>query len=175
MIVVYINSMADTDNFKVVYKDLDCKLLYNPKKKDVEKVLRNNPKEKVLLFGHGTRCGLFNVDWSGYIIDATNVHLLKDREIIGIWCYAKEFALKHNLKGFFTDMFISNSNESEYSGCGGNDEEDIFNQNELFAERINELIITDTPMSEWVGILNEKADKSLNFVEYNYSRLEYFE
>ena len=32
MIVVYVNSMSDTDTFRAVYENLDCKMMYNPER-----------------------------------------------------------------------------------------------------------------------------------------------
>jgi hypothetical protein len=44
----------------------------------------------------------------GLILDDGDAELLKNRpNLIGIWCYASSYAAKHNLKGFFSGMFIS--------------------------------------------------------------------
>lgn len=175
MIVIYVNSMEDTSTFSSIYKDLiDCKLLYNPTREEVIDMLEKHPHETTLCFGHGNIYGLFNKDFSGFLIDNSMVHLLKDREVIGIWCYAKVFAFYNNLKGFFTDMFISNNNEAEFYCCKGNDEDVIMEQNKLFADNINTLIKDNTPIELWVNILNESADKTINFVDFNYSRLVYY-
>ena len=52
-----------------------------------------------------------NEKLNSYLIDSEMVHLLRDKEIIGIWCNASNFAYKYDLKGFFTSMFISNEKE----------------------------------------------------------------
>ena len=111
---------------------------------------------------------------TGYVIDFTMEDLLRDREVIGIWCYASMFALRADLHGFFTNMFISNSVEASCMGCGEWDNEILYKQNKKFAVAINELIRNEVPMDTWVQTLYDNCDKELNFVDFNYSRLAYF-
>lgn len=173
MIVVFVNSMEDTEMFMSVYKDIDCKLLYNPTRVEVVKTLKAYPNETLLCLGHGSKYGLFDKDIKDFVIDDQMEYLLRSREVIGVWCYAKQFALRNKLKGFFTDMFISNQDEAEYHCCKGNDDDVIMEQNRKFADSLNKLILNNTPINEWVDILYENADRHLNFVEYNYSKMAY--
>ena len=174
MIVIYVNSMSDTDTFHAVYENLDCKLLYNPTREEVVKILYDNPGETLLAFGHGSPCGLFDAYMTGYVIDFMMEDLLRDREVIGIWCYASMFALRADLHGFFTNMFISNPVEASCMGCGEWDNEILYKQNKKFAVAINELIRNEVPMDTWVQTLYDNCDKELNFVDFNYSKLAYF-
>ena len=166
--------MSDTDTFHAVYENLDCKLMYNPTREQVAKVLYDNPGETLLAFGHGTPNGLLNAEMDGYVIDCMMDSLLREREVIGIWCYASMFAMKSDLHGFFTNMFISNSMEAWCMGCGDWDNEVLFEQNEKFAVAINDLIKREVPMNQWVQTLYDGCDKHMNFVEFNYSKLTYF-
>ncbi len=178
MIVVYVNSMADTATFSKLYEGLeDLILLYNPTREEVDKVLNEKPNEKLMLFGHGDSRGLFSADFIGgeYIIDKVTVPLLQKRGVIGIWCYASEFARMNNLRGFFTYMFISNLAESLLCGCNIHEENVIFKENKLFSLKINELIKNNVPMEEWQEILYKNANTDLDFVEFNYSNLSYFD
>ena len=176
MIIVYVNSKEDTSTFSPLYENIeDSTLLYNPTKEDVVKILSERPNESLMCFGHGTESGLLSEDWSETIIDSSMVDLLRDRDIIGIWCYASEFARRHNLRGFFTYMFVSNLQECVFCRLGYYDEEIIFEQNEKFARRINELINNGTPLADWVGLLNEGRDQGYAFVDFNYENLCYFE
>ena len=174
MIVIYVNSMSDTDTFHAVYENLDCKLLYNPTREEVVKILYDNPGETLLAFGHGTPYGLLNAYMDGYVIDCLMEDMLRNREVIGIWCYASMFGERARLKGFFTNMFISNPMEADLMGCGNWDEEVLFEQNKKFAVAINELIRNEVPMDTWCEILYENCDKELPFVEFNYSKLKTF-
>lgn len=175
MIIVYVDTQEDTSTFKTLYDGIECTLLTNPRRSEVVKILEDNPTETLMCFGHGSSNGLFSshID-ENMVIDGQMIHLLKDREIIGIWCYASQFAIKHNLKGFFTYMFISNSVEAKcFMYKGGNEE--IFAENKLFAERINNFIKDKTPLCEWVDKLNEVANHDIDFVHFNYSNLSYLD
>lgn len=175
MIIVYVDTMEDTSTFKSIYEGVDCIFLYNPKRDEVIKTLEENPTDTLLCFGHGSPYGLFSSHAEEhYLIDGTMVSLLTNREMIGIWCYASQFGIKYNLKGFFTYMFISNAEEAKCFRYES-DNEVIFEQNKLFSKRINHLITSETPLCEWVEKLNEEYDKSLGFNEFNYSNLNYLD
>jgi hypothetical protein len=109
------------------------------------------------------------------LIDADSVPLLTEREMIGIWCYASNFGITHNLRGFFTYMFISNMQECVFNRCGYYEDDIIFAENRLFAERVNELIRNETPMDKWIEILYESRNADLPFVEFNYRNLSYLD
>lgn len=177
MIVVYVNSMADTATFDAIYRNLneDTIILHNPSRAEVDAILTERPTETLLCFGHGSPRGLFSHDFSGMLIDAESVPLLVNREMIGIWCYASNFGIAHNLRGFFTYMFISNQQECAFNRCGWYEDSVIFAENRLFAERVNELIRNETPIEQWVEILYESRNADLPFVEFNYGNLSYLD
>ena len=176
MIVIHIDTQQDTSFLKKTYEGIDnLNLLYNPTKEQVNKTLEENPNEDVMMLGHGSQSGLFSYDWNdGDVIGAANAHLLKGRNCIGIWCWAKKFAKNYGLKGYFTSMFISNKGEARTFGYNATEEE-VFNEVELFSERINKLIKSNVPYEEWVGKLQAIADMSKPFVKYNYDAMEYFD
>ena len=175
MIVIHIDSQKDTSFLKETYKGIsNLILLYNPTKDEVNKTLKDNPTEDVMMLGHGSPSGLFSHDWRGSVIDYTNAHLLKGRNCIGIWCWAKKFAKMYGLKGYFTSMFISNAGEARAYGYSATDEE-VFEEVEFFSKAINTLIIDNVPYEEWVGKLQGIADMSKPFVKYNYDAMEYFD
>ncbi len=175
MIVIYVSSLRDTLTFSALYEKQECTLLHNPNRADVIAELEKNPEETVLCFGHGSGHGLMNEDMSQFIIDSSMRDLLCNREIIGIWCYAADFARENGLKGFFTNMFISNPIEAMQHNCGFHKEEVVYEQNDKFARAITDLIKGGTPMEQWPESLYENSDKELSFVEYNYRRLEYID
>lgn len=175
MIAVFVDSMADTATFAPLFKDIEGIYLYNPTREELEKVLAENPAETFMCLGHGSPRGLFSADMHGFLLDRDNVHLLKDRDVIGIWCYASDFARQNNLRGFFTYMFISNAQECSYHRCGNYYNEVVYEQNRIFAEKVRGLIAENKPMEEWVDYLYESCDSSLDFVDFNYSNLAYFD
>ena len=178
MIVIHIDTQKDTSFLKKTYEGIDnLILLYNPTKEEVNKTLKENPNEDVMMLGHGSTTGLFNHDFKStdyYIIGYDNVELLKNRNCIGIWCYAKEFARKYALKGYFTSMFISNGGEAKSFGYKA-EEEDVFNEVQNFSAYVNMLIKDNTPYTEWVESLQSMVDMSKDYVNFNYSNMEYFD
>lgn len=174
IIVVHIDSQADTATLIPAYDGLEGTILYNPDRKDVIQALQENPDDLVMFLGHGGPSGLFSKDWRGLVFDTNMVEYLNGREVIGIWCHASDFAKDNGLKGFFTSMFISNKSEARAFGYDATDEV-CFEQNRLFATMVNELIKAETPLSEWPDILRSKADMSIGFVNYNYTPLAYFD
>ena len=177
MIVIHIdNDSPDAKILSRIYEGLDgITLSYNRSKSNIKRLLRITGKEQVMLLGHGSPQGLFNVSQNGYAVGSECVEWLRGRPVIGIFCYASEFADRYGLSGFFTSMFISNMQEAIIEQRDqGADEEIISTQQALFCDRIRELLIDNTSMSEWPGILQSKADLSLPFVRFNYEALTYY-
>lgn len=170
MLVIHVVSSQDTKDFSDIYDGLNAIVLVNPSKSECKQAITNEPG-KIILIGHGTEYGLLNERLNGYLIDSKMVHLLRDKEIIGIWCNASNFAIKYDLKGFFTSMFISN--ERELIECGFQTFEDcekeIEKQNRRFSSRVNILLLLDKPVSEWSEYLTNSLDNDeRDFVYYNY-------
>lgn len=170
------DSMKDTERLKKAYEGLEnVTLLYNKSRKEIENVLATNNDKVVMCLGHGSRHGLFSHNWRGFVIDQNNAHLLKDRLVIGIWCYASEFADSVGLHGYFTSMFISNYSEALFNGFPNNNEQDIFDEIDVFAGQINSFVKNDIDMSCWVGILQENCHKEKDFVRFNYEAMTFFD
>ena len=72
----------------------------------------------IILLGHGTEDGLLcghdieNNIFNRFIIDCSHVQLLRNKNIIGIWCNANIFAEKYGLNGLFSGMIISELTEA---------------------------------------------------------------
>ena len=101
------------------------------------------------------------------------MRFVKAKRVIGIWCYASSFAKSVNLNGFFSSMFISNPVEALINNCTKSNGEIITREEILFGKRLNKLIASDTPMSEWKDKLIEQADISIDVVKFNYRGLTY--
>ena len=165
----------DGEMLSKIYEGLsNIILLKDTSRAVIEETLKSFPNENAMLLGHGSRDGLFGKGGS-YVIDGHNENLLQGRHVIGIWCYAAEFADKNWLHGFFTSMFISNLQEALMNSFFNNDSSEICEHLEKFCISINKLIKDKTPLREWVSILQSNADISIPFVRFNYEALTYFE
>lgn len=178
MIIIHINDGSpDAAILSRIYEGLDGIIVsYNRSKSNIKRLLRITGNEPVMLLGHGTPRGLLNKSQNGFAVGSEMVEWLRDRDIIGIFCYASEFADKYGLRGFFTSMYISNMQEAiwEHEEQGATDEL-ITQQDALFCDRIRKLIDDKTPLSEWPQILQSQADLSIPFVRFNYEAMCYFE
>lgn len=175
MLVVHIDSIPDCERFSLIWEGLsNVTVLSNPRSKSaVEDAIRNE-EELIILCGHGSPGGLFNCAWNGYIVDERTVQFLRNKKVMACWCYSSEFADKYNLHGFFTSMFISNTEEATKHGFPDATEDEIYQWNCEFARYINNLIKEDVPMNEWV----ERIQRDLPMTGvcgYNYEALSYFE
>ena len=175
MIVCIIDTTSDAHLLHKAYEGLDDSvILVNPKPKELDDVLRERPNETLMGLGHGCSSGLFGYNCN-IIIGERNLDLLKDRDLICIWCNADGFGRRHpELRGFFTSMFISNEGEAYCYGYKDYSNEDIFNEVVLFSERVNTLLKDKTPLNEWVEKLYSMHDASKGYVHYNYCGLRYF-
>ena len=73
-------------------------------------------------------------------------------------------------------MFISNMQEAIIEQRDQDATEEIISyQQSIFCDRIRGLLIRNTSMSEWPGVLQSQADLSLPFVRFNYEALTYYE
>ena len=178
MIVIHIdNGTPDAAILSRIYDGLDGSIVcYNRGKSNIKRLLRITGNEPVMLLGHGSPRGLLNISQNGFAVGSEHVEWLRNRSVIGIFCYASEFADRYGLHGFFTSMFISNMGEAimEQRDQGATDE-NITYQQQLFCDRIRDLIVNNVPLDQWPQILQGQADLTLPFVRFNYEALCYFE
>lgn len=176
MIVIHVDTTPDAAKLSYCYDGLaDITVLRNPNRRQVLNILRDHPAETVMMLGHGSAQGLWSADHKSYIVDSRTVYLLRDRTVIGIWCYAAEFGDKYGLHGFFTSMFISNLAEACMNSFYNTDEQEINHEFDLFCSRIHHLLVSNTQLSEWVQYLQDRANIAISFVRFNYEALCYFE
>ena len=108
-----------TDFLKIIYQDRN----FTEETKNFEP---NNLKymiqehDRIVMLGHGYHHGLLN--YMQPIIDKSFVPYLKNKELVGIWCFAKSFFDHHGLTGFHTNMFISEPLEAQMMGVIDNNE-----------------------------------------------------
>jgi hypothetical protein len=83
--------------------------------------------DKIVVLSHGTSGGAISNRQYGssfYVIDDTSAALMKDKEVVLVFCYASDYAKRNNLTNCFaTGMWISELRESKYLGVAGTEEE----------------------------------------------------
>lgn len=180
--IIVVDSKPDCADFRGIYDGLDGDILINPSAGKVRAMLRVHQERPLIICGHGSERGLFNKDWNGMLVDSRMVDMLRKRScIIGVWCYAGNFADKYGLHGFFTSMFISNMTEALECGFPNATPEDITRENILFSKRLNKLLKENLYMldgkpliNDWPWLISRKADISKGFVRYNYEAMSVF-
>jgi len=141
-----------TDFLKPIYENVTNATVVTGglTKKEVHQLIEQH--DRIYMMGHGSPGGLFGVgkflpdpglnptySWGpGLIIDNTTVELLRNKECIYIWCNADQFVKKHNLKGLYSGMFISEVAEAFYCGLPGTPQEVVDISNNSFARWMGE-------------------------------------
>lgn len=97
--------------------------------------------DQIMMMGHGTGAGLLSVgQFPGaplYIIDDSFAPLLAEKSnSVFIWCNADQFVSHHNLRGFYTGMFVSEVAEASLMGLGSTTQREIDESNSTFVESI---------------------------------------
>lgn len=95
--------------------------------------------DQIMMLGHGSPSGLMSVGqfpgcWD--VIDSSFVPQLAERDnSVFIWCNADRFVQRHNLRGFYTGMFISEMSEARLFRLPWyTTQSDVRESNELFAD-----------------------------------------
>lgn len=138
----------------------------NPTNSGLKKAIKEH--DRIIMLGHGDAQGLFG--HKRRLITSQHVYLLRDKEVIAIWCHADAFVKKYDLKGFHTGMFISEMDEAYYEGVYGVSNEEIEKSNEVFATAVG-TFCDEANMLYKVREVYENNDSAV--VVYNHSRLGY--
>jgi hypothetical protein len=136
--------------------------------------------DRILMMGHGTGSGLLNMracsDAGIFVIDDNMVPLFRNKTLITIWCYAKQFIEKHALaKTVYTDMFVSEMSESFLMGMDGITDEMIQESNWTFSKDIAKHI-TKSPKAIFEAMQEgpyAQLAKINPVAKYNHERLGY--
>jgi hypothetical protein len=110
--------------------------------------------DRIIMLGHGSEDGLFDLKNYRFVISSELVYLLRPKICVGIWCNADKFFEKYKLNGFYTGMIISEIEEAYLYNVRGN--LDIIEQsNKLFAYAVKESIdltnIVDNVKQIYIG------------------------
>ena len=135
-------------------------------------------EDDTLIFaGHGNWNGLLfpDIEKGIYILHENNVHLIKAKNVICIWCYASSFCEEHHLNAFATSMFISNVEEA-YDNCiyDYSDIEIALNSRRFDCE-LGRLLEEKVPLRGWPGKLIKHMDANNVIDMFNRQGVMYIE
>lgn len=144
-----------------------------------DEALNNKIREadNIIMLGHGCPSGLLDITYKSgrsCIIDHRHLPLLKGKNVIGFWCYAREFAIDNQLSGFFSSMWISEEIEAWMCDICGFQQEYIRKECAKVATRINRLLADGVPLCEFPERLKSQNDCHNDLTEFNYGGLAYF-
>ena len=172
MIVVH-PSDPSTGMLGLIYEGLDNVTLFDSweQRDEIRAALAAAPREEpVLLLGHGCPYGLYDLRY-GLVLTDADAELLKDRpNLVGIWCYAYDYASRHGLKGFFSGMFISEEPEAWVNGVDAEAEE-IDGKAWDFAGRFGDMLRAGMPLEDAARELMDPRHVDSDLTRFNYSRL----
>lgn len=156
-------------------EDIIMRITEKSTNSEVKDAIRSSGR--IMMLGHGNKYGLFSVpDKKGIyrrlIVNSDYAQFLRDKECIGIWCYANEFAMHYGLHGLFSGMIISELHEALENHISATKEE-IDHEMEKFVIRLRDCIkkygLKDTPAR-----MKELDDVKSALTKFNYSRLYYY-
>ena len=127
-----------TDSLSEIYKDKDWKIVRAmPSKSELKRLIKSH--DRIIMMGHGCPSGLLSSDKKRLIIDSSMVQFLRDKQCVGIWCYADQFFRKYQIPYACTGMIISEYDEA-IDNCISCSLKDIDDSNEKFSKTIAKYI-----------------------------------
>ena len=133
-----------TDFLRPIYQDLKHKtVITGPITRDGLHALIK-AHDRIIGLGHGSPSGLFNMSSNGfgsYVLGASEVEVLRGKELVSIWCHANQFMERHRLTGLYSGMFISEVSEARYYGLNEVTQADVNESNDAFARILGEEMI----------------------------------
>ena len=132
-----------------------------------------NENDTIVFCGHGSSYGLFFPDLNRgeYIVHQNNVNLIHARNVICIWCYARDFCERNNLHAFTTDMFITNMYEASVHHLTISDpgitQLTINDTNSTYYNELNCFLRNNTPINEWCERIAQNININNEIDTYN--------
>jgi len=176
-ILVIHPSDYSTNILKPIYAGLDeATVVTEGTKDEVEQLIEQH--DQIIMLGHGSPWGLFSVGKfktdNGYVIDNSFVYLLSQKKSnIYIWCNADKFVKRHELKGFYSGMFISEVSEANYCGLSGTLQSVVDESNDYFANELGKILGKGSLRETYKHIRNSyrQLSESNSIAQYNNERL----
>ena len=131
-----------TDFLKPIYANIKRKtVIVKDTSRDVLLALIRS-HDTIIMLGHGSSSGLFNVSGIGkgvMAIGESLVEELRGKQLIAIWCNCDKFIERHGLSALYSGMFISEVSEARYCGVQG-DQAMVDESNSMFAVLLGNML-----------------------------------
>ena len=131
-----------TDFLKPIYADIKRKtVIVKDTSRDVLLALIRS-HDTIIMLGHGSPNGLFNVSGIGkgvMAIGESLVEELRGKQLIAIWCNCDKFIERYGLSALYSGMFISEVSEARYCGVQG-DQAMVDESNSTFAVLLGNML-----------------------------------
>lgn len=168
-----------TDFLRPIYAGIENKTVVTGgiNKAELRELIKSH--DRVMMMGHGAPGGLFAMGQFifhefEYLIGVNEVELLREKEDnVFIWCNSDQFVNKHNLKGLYSGMFISEVGEATYCGLPRTEQEEVDISNNYFAYLLGELIVNNDLSAAYSALKTEYGQlaESSKVANYNHNRL----
>lgn len=153
-----------TDFLDVIYADLDCTVVTRDISDfELKRLIANH--DRIIMLGHGFHGGLFG--HGRIIINSTHVELLRNKKLVGVWCFANLFFEPHGLLGIYTDMIISETQEAEVFGVDCTAKQ-VDESNREFALAVRDAIIDDSPVATFKSMYRSFENPVINWNQDNF-------
>ena len=119
-----------TDFLKGVYRNKSFNVINDPfiDSSSIDEYIIDH--DRIICLGHGCEAGLFGA--FGMIIDSSLAPILKEKDLVCIWCNADQFMVRNKLTGLYSGMFISEIREANMYKIKATQEQTTAS-NDLFA------------------------------------------
>lgn len=132
-----------TDFLRPIYTNIKRKtvLTKNVSRSKLLAAIRSH--DTIIMLGHGSPSGLFNVSGIGkdiMVVGESLVEELRGKQLIAIWCNSDKFIERHNLTALYSGMFISEVSEARYCNVQG-DQAMVDKSNSTFAALLGRMLV----------------------------------
>lgn len=156
---------STTDFLSEIYKDKDWTVITDHiSKSQLKREIIHH--DRIIMLGHGSELGLFDMNHMNFVIDSQLVYLLRAKYCVGIWCNADKFFEKYKLNGFYTGMIISEVEEAYLYGIRESFEV-IEKSNKLLALAVKKSIDLDTDIVKSVREIYVGNNEIISFNKEN--------
>jgi hypothetical protein len=170
-----------TDFLKPIYAGIKHKTVLTKNVSHDKFLSAIRSHDTIILLGHGSSSGLFNVSGIGkgvMVVGESLVEELRDKQLIAIWCNADKFIEHHSLPALYSGMFISEVSEAKYCNVQG-DQAMVNESNNTFAALLGNML-GESPadlktVHSLVGESYEELGEVNAVAKYNSDRFYYKE
>ena len=165
-----------TDFLRPIYQDLKHKTLITGSitRDGLHALIKAH--DRIIGLGHGSPSGLFSMSSGGfgsYILGASEVEVLRGKELVGVWCHCNKFMEIHQLEGIYSGMFCSEVSECRYYGLNEVTQADVNESNDAFARILGEeMLRSEDQVVVWANVRDRYTDLAKHnlVAEYNSGR-----